>query len=151
MTPDDIELLRQYVTRQSDEAFETLVARYVNLVYSAAHRQVGDVHLAEEVSQAVFILLARKARSLGPATILPSWLYRATRFVAVRALRTQRRRQEREHEAYMRSLHEQPTQIIWEEMLPLLDEMLARLRQSDRDALVLRFFQNKTLPEVGAA
>jgi RNA polymerase sigma factor (sigma-70 family) len=150
--PEDLKLIHEYVTEQSDQAFETLVARHINLVYSAAQRQVRDPHLAEEVTQAVFTLLARKAKSLGPATILAGWLHHATRFVAKRALRTQRRRHQREQEAYMQSMLEQgTTESAWEEMGPLLDEMLGRLRTADRDALMLRYFENRSLQEVGQA
>src|ERR1044071_2744061 len=96
---DDMELLREYATRDSQPAFETLVQRHVNLVYSAALRQVRDPVLAGEVTQTVFIILARKARSLSPKTILSGWLYRAAQLAAVRALRTECRRRKYEQEA----------------------------------------------------
>ena len=154
MNADDLELIREYAIRQSERAFETLVGRYVNLVYSAARRQVKDIHLAEEITQTVFIILARKAKSLGPGTILSSWLYRTTQYVAADALRTLRRRQKREQEAYMQSTlqgAEPETESVWEEISPLLDEGIAHLRPSDRDALILRYFENKSLEEVGVA
>jgi RNA polymerase sigma factor (sigma-70 family) len=148
----DLELVREYADQQSDRAFETLVGRYINLVYSAARRQVRDPHIAEEIAQTVFIILARKAKSLGSGTILPSWLYRTTRYVATDAIRTLRRRQKREQEAFMQStVQETNTESVWAEISPLLDEGMARLRPSDRDALILRYFENRSLGEVGVA
>lgn len=149
---DDMALVREFAASQSEQAFETLVARHVSLVYSAALRQTRDPHLAEEVSQAVFIILARKAKSLGEKTILSGWLYRTAQFAAADALKIQRRRQHREQEAYMQStLHESQTETVWQDLAPMLDDAMARLRQNDRDALVLRYFQNKTLRDVGSA
>jgi len=103
MPNDDLTLLREYARRNSEEAFGTLVARHVNLVYSVALRQVHDPHLAEEITQAVFIILARKANSLGDQTILPGWLCRTARYAGANALTIQRRRQRREQEAQMES------------------------------------------------
>ena len=96
---DDMELVREFATRRSDAAFETLVSRHLNLVYSVALRQVRDPLLAQEVTQAVFIILARKAKSLGPDTILSGWLYHAAQFASADALKSQWRRQHREQEA----------------------------------------------------
>jgi RNA polymerase sigma factor (sigma-70 family) len=154
MMTDDMELVREYTAHQSEPAFETLVNRYVNLVYSAALRRVNDPHLAEEVTQAVFIILARKAGSLGPKTILPSWLHRAGCFVAADVLRSRRRRTQREQEAYMQSMVNDPppgADEAWRQIAPLLDTAIADLSEKDRHAIVLRFFENRTLDEVGRA
>jgi RNA polymerase sigma factor (sigma-70 family) len=151
MMNDDMALVREYAASQSERAFETLVTRHVNLVYSAALRQARDPHLAEDVTQAVFIVLARKAGSLGDKTILSCWLYRTARFAAADALKIQRRRQLREQEAHMEGVFQNEPDAAWEQLSPLLDEAMARLRDKDRDAIVLRFFENKNLKEVGAA
>jgi len=144
-------LVREFAASQSEQAFETLVSRHLNLVYSAALRQTRDADLAQEITQAVFIILARKAGSLSPKTILSGWLYRTARFVAADVLKIQRRRQLREQEAFMEGIFQNEPDAAWEQLSPLLDEAMARLRDKDRDAIVLRFFENKSLQEVGAA
>lgn len=146
----DIELLEQYARNGSEEAFANLVSRHVDLVYSAAIRQVREPDLAEEVVQQVFILLARKASSLGRETIVAGWLYRTTRFVASEILRAQHRRRLREYKAIQ--AHEPPMDNSdWQEIAPLLDEAMARLNDSDRNLLLLRFFEKRSLREVGEA
>jgi RNA polymerase sigma factor (sigma-70 family) len=151
MTNDDMQLLREFVSRQSESAFATLVSRRTNLVYSAALRQTCDPQLAEEVTQVVFIILARKAASLGAKTVLTGWLYRTACYVSGSALKRERRRQHREQEAYMQSELDAKTDSSWQQMSPLLDEAMLRLGQTDRDALVLRFFEGRSLNEVGSA
>jgi len=143
-------LVREYAASQSERAFETLVSRHINLAYSAALRQVRNPHQAEEITQAVFIILARKAGSLGEKTVLSGWLYRTAQFAATDALKIQRRRQQREQEALMDTITGQ-SDPAWEQLAPILDEAMAHLRDKDRNALVLRFFENKNLKEVGAA
>src|ERR1041385_1954897 len=100
----DIELLQQYAREGSEEAFAALVTKHVNLVYSAALRKTGNASAAEEVTQAVFIILAKKADRLRKETILSGWLYQTTRLTAASFLRTEIRRARREQEAYMQSL-----------------------------------------------
>src|SRR5262245_52000141 len=92
--PDDFELLREHVERGSEDAFRTLVERHAGMVYGTALRMVREAVLAEEVMQAVFVILARKAASLRPGTVLAGWLHRTTHFVALEALRSERRRQQ---------------------------------------------------------
>jgi RNA polymerase sigma factor (sigma-70 family) len=147
----DMELVQAYLRQGSEEAFATMVGRHINLVYSAAIRQVGTATNAEEITQAVFIILARKAAGLRPDTVLEGWLYETTRLTSLSFLRGERRRQWREQEAYMRStLDESDDVSVWDQMSPLLDEAISRLGKKDRDAIILRFFKEKNLGEVAA-
>ncbi|MBU6408796.1 MAG: sigma-70 family RNA polymerase sigma factor [Verrucomicrobia bacterium] len=151
MPNNDPILLRDYAAGDSDEAFAVLVSRHIHLVYSVALRQARDPHLAEEITQVVFIILARKAKSLNEKTILSGWLCRVARYVGARALRAQWRRQQREHEAHMQTILNQPESGTWRQIAPLLDAAMEGLGRKDHDAVVLRFFENKNFAEVGAA
>jgi RNA polymerase sigma factor (sigma-70 family) len=149
---DDIALLRQYAESGLESAFTTLVERHVNLVYSAALRRVGNALAAEEITQAVFIILSRKAKALGAKTVLSGWLYQAARLTAANYLRGEIRRQNREQEAYMQSTFQKPADDrAWRQIAPLLDDAMGRLGEKDRNAVVLRFFEGKSLAEVGIA
>ena len=147
----DMDLLREYSLGKSESSFAELVRRYVNLVHSAALRQVRDPHLAEEITQAVFIVLARNAGRLSAKTILSGWLLRTTRYAANAQIRAAVRRANREQEAYMQSTLNEPQTDTWEQIAPLLDEAMAALGDSDRNAIALRFFENKTAREIAVA
>jgi uncharacterized protein (TIGR03435 family) len=148
----DMELVWNYTRQGSEEAFATLVRRHINLVFSVAVRRVGIAAHAEEITQAVFIILARKAGSLRPDTVLEGWLYETTRLTALSFLRGERRRQFREQEAYMQStLPDSAVDLAWDQLAPLLDEAMFRLRKKDRDAVMLRFFKDKNIREVATA
>lgn len=148
---DDADLLRQYADTGSEAAFACLVARHTDMVYSAARRQVGPGDLADEVTQAAFILLMRKAHRLPRATVVAAWLYKATRYTALNARRAQTRRRRHETKAaHMAHATHTPTQP-WIRVEPLLDEAIARLNANDRNAVVLRYLERRSLAEVGHA
>jgi RNA polymerase sigma factor (sigma-70 family) len=147
----DMELLRQYADRNSDEAFAALVARHVNLVYSAALRKTGNADSAGEITQAVFIILSKKAGRLSQRTILSGWLYQTTRLTAANFLRTEIRRAHREQEAYMQSLANETEPELWPQMAPLLEDAMGQLGEKERNAVALRFFEGKSFQEIGAA
>ncbi len=157
---DDIELLCEYAERDSEAAFAGIVARHLNQVYSVALRHAGNPHAAEEITQAVFVILATKARRLNRRVILSGWLYETARLTALTCIRSEIRRARRE-EAHMQSiLNESESDSsrqsgaeaeVWTQIAPLLDAALAKLNETDRHAVVLRFFDGKSMKEVGAA
>ncbi|HEY1786875.1 MAG TPA: sigma-70 family RNA polymerase sigma factor [Verrucomicrobiae bacterium] len=147
---NDIELLRQYAGQNSETAFAELVKRHVPLVYSAALRKTGNPSAAEEVTQAVFVILARKAGSLRKQTVLSGWLYQTARLTAANFLRAEIRRAHREQEAFMESLSNEMTPEAWPQIMPLLEDAMGRLGEKDRNAIVLRFFEGKSFQEIGA-
>jgi RNA polymerase sigma factor (sigma-70 family) len=150
--PDDIELLRRFVEQHSEADFAVLVRRQIDLVYSAALRQTRNPHAAEEVTQAVFVVLARKAGSLLLLGTLTGWLYQATRLTAANYLRAESRRARRDQEAYMQSLINETAEFpeeAWTQTAPLLESAMGELSPADRDAVLLRYFQNKSLRDVG--
>jgi uncharacterized protein (TIGR03435 family) len=162
MPNDDLALLREYARNNSEEAFAALVSRHVNLVYSVALRSVRNPHLAGEITQAVFIILARKADKLPPHAVLPGWLCRTARYASASALTIQQRRQHREQEAYMQSRLDQSQNDLsrrsgaqaeetWHQITPLLDDAMELLGRKDHDALLLRFFEGRNFKEVGTA
>jgi RNA polymerase sigma factor (sigma-70 family) len=144
----DLDLLGQYAHNRAQDAFTEIVRRHVDLVYSAALRQVRSPQLAEEVAQSVFTDLARNAGRLKPDTILTAWLYQVTRRTAVDVVRKESRRQLREQIASeMNAMNN--TASDWTHIEPFLDEAMQTLDDTDRTAVLLRFFENKSLREVG--
>ena len=143
-------MLRRFARDGSEEAFSELVRRHLNLVHSAALRQVRSPQLAEEVAQSVFTDLARDAARLKPGTVLAAWLYQVTRRTAIDVVRREARRQLREQVAVeMNAMNS--TSSDWVQVEPLLDDAMAALDDTDRTAVLLRYFENKPLSEVGAA
>ncbi|HEY7120351.1 MAG TPA: sigma-70 family RNA polymerase sigma factor [Tepidisphaeraceae bacterium] len=153
----DHDLLAHYVRENSQPAFARLVQRHIGLVYAAARRQVGgDPHLAEDVTQAVFLLLANKARArqIPSGTILAGWLFNATRYAAANAKKSEARRKHHERQGGLMSCHPTAGDVCdapWDTVAPLLDGALARLASADRDAVLLKFIQGKSHRDVGVA
>ena len=146
----DLDLLDQYARENRQEAFAALLDRHLKLVYSAALRQVRSPELAEEVAQSVFADLARSAGKLQPQTILTAWLYQVTRCTAIDVVRRESRRQLREQIAVdMTNMNSNPSE--WTAIEPLLDEAMEALDPPDCTAILLRYFEDKSLREVGRA
>jgi RNA polymerase sigma factor (sigma-70 family) len=148
---DDMQLVRDYARHGSEAAFATLVDRHINLVYSVALRQVGNSHSARDITQAVFIILARKGGALHPETVLSGWLFQTARLTAANFLRSESRRARREQGAYMQSSLHQGGDPAWREIAPLLNDAIASLGEKDRSAVVLRYLEGLSLKDVAAA
>jgi RNA polymerase sigma factor (sigma-70 family) len=153
MKMTDGELLRRYARERSETAFEELVRRRINLIYSAALRQVNnDTHLAEDVTQSVFTDLARKAARLTHNTSLTAWLYTSTRFIAANVRRAEQRRASHEKEAQaMNAIHPtQESEPDWAQIRPWLDEAMHTLEARDREAVLLHHFEGCSYAEIGS-
>jgi RNA polymerase sigma factor (sigma-70 family) len=149
---DDRELISEYVRTGAQAPFAELVERYVNLVYSAAARQVGDRHLAEDVTQGVFVVLAQKAKGLRDETVLGAWLLKVTRYAAMDAVKAAGRR--RKHEQRAAAMNTETTQgnsedaAQWGDLRGVIDEALLGLGDADRRAVVLRFLEQRSFEDV---
>jgi len=148
MSDSDLELLERYTRQNAEDAFAEIVRRHLDLVFSAALRQVRSPQLAEEVAQSAFTDLARQAHRLAPDTVLTAWLYQVTRRTAIDAVRREARRQVREQVACELNAMN-TTAADWTHVEPLLDEAMQELEDADRRAVLLRYFENKPLREVG--
>jgi RNA polymerase sigma factor (sigma-70 family) len=148
---DDWQLLREYADRGSDAAFTTLVERHLGLVYGACLREVRDADLAQDVTQSVFLVLARKAGRIRRGTVLAGWLFNTARFACRNALRQQARRKAREEHAAREAAREEEMRPDdrWDEIEPFLHSALAGLRSGEREAVLLRFFEERSLKEIG--
>ncbi len=145
----DQQLLRDYAAGRSEAAFAELVRRHVDLVYSAAARMVCDAHLAQDVTQSAFVALAQNAGQLTERTVLSGWLYRTAQNIAAQTVRTDVRRRAREQEAAaMNHLLADDANVLWEQVAPHLEGAMGELGESDRDALLLRYFERKSAREM---
>ena len=147
---DDWLLLNEYATRNSEEAFRTLVDRHAGMVYHAALREVGNPDEAQEVTQAVFIALAQKAGRIPRQTVIYGWLFRATRYAVLNLRRDQacRLRHEQEAMTIETTLGPDPGDSAWEQISPHLNDALDGLSKTDREVVMIRFFGNKSHKEV---
>jgi RNA polymerase sigma factor (sigma-70 family) len=148
----DGEMLRRYAQDKSEEDFAELVRRHINLVHSVALRSTGgDRHRAQDVAQSVFTALARKAAALHRHPSLTGWLYTSTRFIAAKAVRAERRRQNYEREAQIMNEASDNIEAHWDRIRPILDEVMDVLNPRDREAILLRFFEGQTFSDIGTS
>ncbi len=148
---DDHRLLAEFVRDRSETAFTELVRRYAGLVHSTAFRFCGNPHPAEEITQAVFVILARKAETLSPRVVVSGWLYQTARLTAANFVKGEMRRRRREQEAVMQSNLLETGSTDWGKIAPLLDDAMGALGETDRNAVLLRYFENRTSSEIGVA
>src|SRR5665213_595275 len=145
----DPQLLRDFAELRSEAAFTELVRRHIDFVYSAALRMVRDSHLAQDVTQSVFVVLAQNAARLTNRLTLAGWLHRTSQNLAANVVRAEVRRRNREKEAAaMNELPSTDSETDWEQIAPLLDAALGELSEADRDVIFLRYFQKKSAREI---
>ena len=150
---DDWQLLNEYAIRGSEEAFRELVDRYAGTVYHTALRQVRNPQAAQDVTQLVFIALARKADRFPRQTLLSGWLFRATRYAVAHLVREDscRRRYEKEAATMEPTVEPHEAETVWDQISPYLNDALDRLSKFDREVVMIRYFGNKSHKEAAQA
>jgi RNA polymerase sigma factor (sigma-70 family) len=151
MSEPDSSLIAEFNARRSEEAFAALVRQHVNLVFATALRQVGDRGAAEEITQNVFVALAQAAGKLGSHPTIAGWLHQTALNKSREWLRSELRRHKREQVAVNLDLARAEGDSVWSPLVPLLDEALLKLREPDRQAVILHFLEGRTFQEVGSA
>src|SRR5262245_45474334 len=144
------DLLAEFRERRSEEAFRELVRRYTNLVFSVAKRRVGNASLAEEITQIVFIRLAKAAPRLCTDAELAAWLHRTAIHASIDLWRSEIRRHTREQHAVTMQPDSATETVPWNDLAPVLDDAVNDLTDADRQAIVLRFFNDQSMRELGA-
>jgi len=148
---EDAELLARYAGQRSESAFAELVRRHLNVVHATALRLAGgDAHLAQDITQTVFIELARQAPRLAGKP-LAGWLHTTTRFTAAKTVRSEVRRRQREQESCAMNVNDSRPETNWDQLRPVLDTALGELSEHDREAVLLRYFHGREFRAVGAA
>jgi len=150
---DAAPLLRRFLDHRDEDAFRRLVDAHIDLVYSAALRQIRDHALADDITQTVFITLARNANRITPGVPLEAWLLKTTHYAACDARRRRDRRLHHERKAHLMNPPSSPASPD-DDPDPIakhLDDALMQLRDTDRTILILRFMRSMSLKEVGAA
>lgn len=145
---NDWKVLQEYIENGSEEAFGKIVSRYINAVFSTCLREVNDRQIAEDAVVTVFLLLARKANTFKPDIVLSGWLFNTARFVSRNAIRDERRRRNREQKV-VDYLNIKNTDTDWDTVNPLLNDAFTALNENDRNAVLLRFYEDLSLAEVG--
>src|SRR6187399_3101161 len=149
--PTDAEMLQRSVRERDDHAFAELVQRHLGVVYGAALRRSGGrAQLAEEIAQQIFTDLARKAAALCHHPSLIGWLHRSTRYAVIDAVRAERRQKKlTESFAAMSDTNPPDEKVEWALLRPVLDDALDRLKEVDREAMLLRYFEGLGFSELG--
>lgn len=146
---EDFELLHRFVETDSQEAFSQLVDRYLNLVYSVCLRETHDAVLAQDVTQTVFLTLFHKAPSIRKGTPLAGWLFKTSRFASKNAVRHELRRRAGEQELIQAMEQSAQHTSTWQPIEPLLHDAIASLGTKEREAILLRYFEDRSFEEVG--
>lgn len=139
--------LRDFVETRSEEAFAELASEFGGLVFSSALRRTGERELAEEITQSVFAILARKAVAAARHPSLAGWLFTVTKLESAKAMRS-RHRHQRKIAALALEHPDHETSDAWQEILPHLDDLLDGLPMPERHLVLARYVEEKSFREL---